>query len=264
MHYSQITFIIPAYKRAHFLIQALRSIYQQTILPQEVIVIDDGSPRPLSEKIAPLFPTVIWIRKEKNEGPSSARNMGLEKAKGKYICLLDSDDVLHPLFSQKMLWTIKKNKKEVPAVCCSKAIFTSNYQFFMKFAQSFVNTLRNTVLFTLFIKNHGYLEKEAFFAVTLSRLLIPKQLIGLVRFNEKMKNCEDWEFVLKLMYRTKIKILPKNLVYYRFDKNSFTYFERKRTGWSHYDALLEKLSPASQNHPLILGFKFYKNIFSKI
>lgn len=263
MQHSQISFIIPAYNRSEFLFQAIRSIYRQTIQPFEIIVVDDSSKTPLKGLIVQKFPKVKVIRLAKNSGPSAARNRGLKAASGTYVCLLDSDDVLSPYFSQKMLTTLKAEKREVPVVCCSIAIFSQDYSIFMKFVQTFVNRLRNTVLFFLYLKNNGYLIKESFFAVTLSRLIIPRASLKMVSFNEEMRNCEDWDFILKLMQRTQIKILPKNLVYYRFDKNSFTYFERKRTGWANYDALVEKLPPSSQAHPLIVGFKVYKSIFSK-
>jgi len=89
----QITVIIPTYNRYEFLKRALKSVYAQSRLPKEVIVIDDGS-TDNTAKIIQDFPNIQYFYQE-NSGVSSARNSGVTKASYPWIAFLDSDDEWH-------------------------------------------------------------------------------------------------------------------------------------------------------------------------
>lgn len=92
-----ISVIIPAYKSSGTLRRALDSIYSQSLLPREILVVDDGSEDwEESKLIAASYPDSIYvrfIRCEKNGGASVARNVGLDASSCRYIAFLDSDDV---------------------------------------------------------------------------------------------------------------------------------------------------------------------------
>lgn len=92
---QQVSIIIPCYKQAHWLGEAIESCLNQTVKPLEIIVVNDGSPDSTSE-VAKKYPVKL-IEKE-NGGLSSARNAGIKEAKGYYVLTLDSDDKLHPEF----------------------------------------------------------------------------------------------------------------------------------------------------------------------
>ena len=87
-----LSIIIPAYNAAVYLQPCLDSIFSQEYTDFETIVIDDGS----TDNTATLlkqYPQVKVIRQE-NQGMSTARNRGIEEAKGEYILFVDSDDLL--------------------------------------------------------------------------------------------------------------------------------------------------------------------------
>jgi len=88
----RISLIIPSYNRCHFLQRALLSVLNQSHLPDEIIVIDDGSTDDTAAMLAKDFPQVIYLYQE-NSGVSAARNVGIQQATGDWIALLDSDDV---------------------------------------------------------------------------------------------------------------------------------------------------------------------------
>lgn len=98
---SGVSIIIPCYKQAHWLKDAIESCLFQTVPPLEIIVVNDGSPDNTSE-VARQYKQVKLIEKE-NGGLSSARNAGIKEAKGKYILTLDADDKLHPDFIKKTI-----------------------------------------------------------------------------------------------------------------------------------------------------------------
>lgn len=107
-----VTIIIPVYNTEQFLTECLNSAVSQTYHSIEIIVVNDGSTDE-SEKIINLFlsnySNIKYIKKE-NGGLSSARNAGLEEAKGKYVVFLDSDDRIESTFVYEMVSKIIANK----------------------------------------------------------------------------------------------------------------------------------------------------------
>ena len=86
-----ISVVIPTYNRRDLLKRALVSVFAQSLLPTEVIVIDDGSTDGTELMIAKEFPSVRYCRQE-NSGVSSARNLGIDLAKADWLAFLDADD----------------------------------------------------------------------------------------------------------------------------------------------------------------------------
>ncbi len=87
----KISIIIPAYNVENYVTRALESVLSQTIKEKEIIVINDGSTDNTLQEIKKFSSNIVLIDKV-NEGVSVARNVGLEKAKGEYVCFLDADD----------------------------------------------------------------------------------------------------------------------------------------------------------------------------
>jgi len=92
---ATVTIVVTTYNHAHYLSEALESVFRQTRLPDEVIVVDDGS-TDNPEEVTALYPRARLIR-QKNQGLSAARNTGLQAAGGTYILFLDADDRLTPI-----------------------------------------------------------------------------------------------------------------------------------------------------------------------
>jgi glycosyltransferase involved in cell wall biosynthesis len=97
----KISVIVPTYKSAAFIRETLGSIFAQTTLPDEVIVIDDCSPDQTCEIVELLrqdCPVELrLIRMEKNSGgPVGPMNAGVAAARSEYIAMLDHDDVMLP------------------------------------------------------------------------------------------------------------------------------------------------------------------------
>ena len=109
-----ISVIIPTYNRLSFLRKALISVSQQTHSILETIVVDDGSDDQTIDILGPEFPDVVFLKQD-NEGVSSARNLGIHKAKGDWIALLDSDDQwLREKTRNKSITTFKIPKYLLP------------------------------------------------------------------------------------------------------------------------------------------------------
>lgn len=113
-----ISVIIPIYKVEKELPRCIESILAQTYTEFEMILVDDGSPDRCGE-ICDRYAqedTRIQVIHKKNGGVSEARNAGLDIAKGKYICCVDSDDFVHPQYLEILYNIMQKSGADV-VVC---------------------------------------------------------------------------------------------------------------------------------------------------
>ncbi len=94
----EISIIMPVYKVEAYIARAMESVQAQTFTDYEFLIVDDGSPDAsgaIAEAYAAKDPRIRLIRQE-NAGAPAARNKALEKARGKYVCFMDSDDWAEP------------------------------------------------------------------------------------------------------------------------------------------------------------------------
>jgi glycosyltransferase involved in cell wall biosynthesis len=91
----EISVYIPAYNVAKFLPRSIESLLAQTLLPTEILVIDDGSPDDSAE-IAGRYPGVTVVRHERNRGLAAARNTAFRSANCDFVASLDADCVADP------------------------------------------------------------------------------------------------------------------------------------------------------------------------
>lgn len=91
-----VSVVIPTYGRSETLVEAIRSVADQTYDNIELLIVDDASPIPVKEHVSQVsaesFTAVRHIRHEENRGANAARNTGINAAKGEYIAFLDDDD----------------------------------------------------------------------------------------------------------------------------------------------------------------------------
>lgn len=90
-----VSVVIPAYRAAATIGRALDGALAQTRPPDEVLVVDDGSPDDLEAALEPYRGRVTLVRKP-NGGAASARNVGIDRSSGDLIAFLDADDYWEP------------------------------------------------------------------------------------------------------------------------------------------------------------------------
>jgi glycosyltransferase involved in cell wall biosynthesis len=90
-----VSIVVPTYDRAGFLIEALASVVAQTVEDWECVVVDDGSPEPVSLPES-VDRRIRLVRRPRNGGPAAARNTGLLEARGAFVTFLDDDDLYTP------------------------------------------------------------------------------------------------------------------------------------------------------------------------
>jgi glycosyltransferase involved in cell wall biosynthesis/SAM-dependent methyltransferase len=93
----RIAAVIPLYNGSKYIEAAIDSVFGQTRLPEELIVVDDGSTDDSAEIVARMSgPVPITLLRKENGGQSSARNWGVRHAATELVAFLDQDDIWYP------------------------------------------------------------------------------------------------------------------------------------------------------------------------
>ncbi|WP_436891277.1 glycosyltransferase family 2 protein [Mammaliicoccus sciuri] len=186
--YLDISVVIPYYKSYKTILKAIKSITTQTILPREIIIIDDYSNTEEDEKILNHISkndNIRVINLKKNVGPGSARNYGMNQAKGKYIAFLDSDDSWH------------KNKLEI------------QYKI-MEETSAFIST-HHTVIAGSIEKNSGKVNN-----ITISQQFIRNRFATravMLKNDEKYRFKEEKRYAEDFLLWTQILLDNKKAIY---------------------------------------------------
>ncbi len=111
-----VSVVIPCYRQARFLGEAIDSVLAQTFPDYEIVVVDDGNKPAEAQRIAKLVgryaPTdVRLVRLETNQGLAMARNVGIQEARGTWLVPLDADDRLEPTFLEATLAAVGLDPK---------------------------------------------------------------------------------------------------------------------------------------------------------
>src|SRR5689334_19611863 len=90
-----VSVIVPAYNAEQFITKTVDNVFQQTWKSIELIIVNDGSSDRTSEVLEPYLKDgrLVYIEQQ-NQGSSTAKNMGLQRATGDFIQYLDADDLL--------------------------------------------------------------------------------------------------------------------------------------------------------------------------
>ncbi len=115
-----VSAIIPTYNRARTIERAVNSVLGQSWQPIEVIVVDDGSTDQTTDILARYGDRIRLIR-QKNEGPSAARNAGIKAARGQIISFLDSDDSWLPDKVERQVKLLQATESQGVACCVCNA-----------------------------------------------------------------------------------------------------------------------------------------------
>ena len=106
----KVSVIIPAYKIADYIGEALQSVFAQTFTNFEIVVVNDGSPDTVEfeRAIEPFLDRIVYI-KQGNKGAAAARNAAIQEARGEILAFLDGDDLWLPEFLQSQIEYLEKN-----------------------------------------------------------------------------------------------------------------------------------------------------------
>jgi glycosyltransferase involved in cell wall biosynthesis len=209
-----VSIIVPCYNQAQYLDAALQSVLDQTYPDWECIIVNDGSPdhtEEVAKKWVDKDPRFIYCYKE-NGGVSSARNLGIEKAKGEYLQFLDSDDFLVKEKLELSLHQVDKNK-DFNLVISNFMMFADNPE---RTSEPFCQL--NTQMFSF--ENMLYHWNESF-SIQVQCGLFHSSLFETIRFPEDLTAQEDWVVWVRIFKRgCKVIFIDQPLALYRRNPNS--------------------------------------------
>lgn len=118
-----VTGIVPYYRAAGFVAEAVASLLGQTYPRVEVLVVNDGSFEPADSILEELGADPrVRVVTQLNRGESTARNLGARVAAGEYLVMLDADNVLEPRFVERALETLQADPELVYGTCWLRMI----------------------------------------------------------------------------------------------------------------------------------------------
>jgi glycosyltransferase involved in cell wall biosynthesis len=194
----KVSVIVPTYNRADWLKKTLSSVERQTFKDFELIVVDDGSVDHTSEVIQ-SFPDAKYLAMKKNSGVSNARNIGLNYAKGQFICFLDSDDLWDEKKLETQLFWMENN--EDSKVCYTNEIWIRN--------GVRVNPMKKHRKFTGDIFRYCL----ALCIVSPSSVMLRKVLFNEIgNFDESLPACEDYDLWLRIAVKYSFHFIDEPLI----------------------------------------------------
>lgn len=113
METGLISVIIPCYNVAPYLKRCVDSVLNNTYRNLEVICINDGSPDNSLEILNSYSDDRMTVISHENKGLSMSRNIGIERARGEFICFIDSDDWIHERYFEILIEAQKKTQADV-------------------------------------------------------------------------------------------------------------------------------------------------------
>lgn len=210
-----ISVIIPVYNVEKYIERCLISLENQTFQDFEVILIDDGSPdnsTSIIENYLKHSSLKIKFYHIKNSGVSAARNYGISKASGDFICFVDSDDTLNLDYLRTMYNCITLNNVGV-CICRSQSITENDSNLYSLTSEYTTSVLlRDEALKKLL---YGQIKAGIW------TLLIRKDCLEDNRFAEGYKYSEDLQMVWKLVASCKSLVYIHTQLYnYRIREGS--------------------------------------------
>jgi glycosyltransferase involved in cell wall biosynthesis len=198
----RISVIIPVFNLAKYIGEAVDSVLNQTCRDFEIILVDDGSTdrsREIIEGYCIQIPERVKALFMDHGGASAARNAGINESRGEWIAFLDGDDVWQPTKLAEQLKLANADPR-CNFVACAAQIYGRKRLFQAIPAQPFdfkVELLRQGCF------------------ITLSTVLIQRELLASIRFNEKLEGAQDFDFFLSLADSARLGIIRLPLVFYR-------------------------------------------------
>ncbi len=241
-----ISIIIPFYKKKEYIAQTINSVIKQSYKNFELILIyDDPDKSDLKyvKKILKNIKRKKIIINDNNIGAGLSRNLGILKAKGKYISFIDSDDI----------WKKDKLKNQLLFMLNNKIEFCFT-------SYSIINKKNSIIKFVKAKKNISYEDLIKSCDIGLSTVMLKKKLLKKIKFT-KIKTKEDYILWLKLSKKNvKMVGLDQKLVLWRKldDSLSSSVFQRVKDAIYVYNNFLKFNLIKSTYHIFLMSLNSFR------
>ncbi len=210
MKKNLISVIVPIYNVENYLEKCIDSILNQTYQNLEVILVDDGSPdncAKICDEYANKDSRVVVLHKE-NGGVSSARNLGLEKAKGEFITFVDSDDYLEPTMYEKLIQKQQLENLDIVFARYKEIYESGEVKITETALEDFCKTSNLVYTFNCSSKKeklNGETKIHDRVFCSLWRMLFKSEVLKGIKFSTKIRYMEDFVFFNEVALYSNIK-----------------------------------------------------------
>ncbi|WP_198374085.1 glycosyltransferase [Neoroseomonas rubea] len=213
-----VSVVVANFNGARHLGDALRSILAQSLVHIEIIFVDDASTDgsvAIAESFARNDPRLLIVRLPSNGGPSAARNCALALARGRWVAVVDSDDIVHPDRLRRLVAAAESVNADI--IADDLLVFRDDHRARPQ------RLLRGALAASpAWIEAHQYIRANCLFsrAVPLGYLkpLIRREVLAAwgIRYAEDLHIAEDFDLVLRLLVRgARFHVIPELLYFYR-------------------------------------------------
>lgn len=213
-----LSVIVPVYNGEKYITDTLKYICQSTYGDFEIIVVNDGS-KDRSEQLilewAKADQRIRYYYKE-NGGIVSARNYGLEKAEGKYVCFVDQDDVVQPYMFQLLIADIEHYSADFAQGNVANSEISENvdmesepFAVLKRNTKEFQDSYGALILRGDVIKTPNKVDCNIWNKIYRTDFLKENH----IKFQVFLDYEDDWLFVIETMKYAKTVILRKEVVY---------------------------------------------------
>ncbi len=207
----RVSVIIPTYNRSDLMAQAIDSALNQTRVPDEIVVVDDGSADDTQAVLARYGSPVVAIW-QPNRGVSAARNLAMERATGDILLFLDSDDLLLPRCVQRCA-EVFETKPEVDVIYTDLEIIDGNGKRLGVYSESEPGARPSGDL----------LGELAYRCITnMTSGAVRRTALKDVRFDPTLPCAQDCEFWCQLAARCQFEYIDDVLAAYRYHGDQVT------------------------------------------
>ncbi len=206
MKYPAISVLIPTYNYAHFLDEAIGSVFDQTYTNFELIIVDNHSTDNTEEVVGKYLndPRVAYYRNEKNIGMIGNFNRCLEFAKGTYIKFLLADDKFEPRLLEKFVAAMEQYPT-VSLVTCYRNTFSYSGSPLILRVLPLQGFHKGKEIAQHILNTHGWLGEP-------SSVMFKKENLKAGNFNDKYHWLGDCEMWLKQLALGDCYIIPEGLI----------------------------------------------------
>ncbi|HEY4309390.1 MAG TPA: glycosyltransferase family A protein [Pirellulales bacterium] len=201
-----VSIIIPTYNRAHLVVEAIESALSQTRVPDEILVIDDGS-TDNTTAVLERFGAPVHVLRQANRGRSAARNTGIREATSDAVLFLDSDDLLMPNCIEEFV-SVLERQPDVDVVYGNAKLIDSQGRLIALYADRMPGPRPSGHIL-------GELARRC--CLTVCSMVRRSALRG-IRFEEGMEFGEDYDLWRQLAARSNFQYVDEPLTCYRFHK----------------------------------------------
>ena len=215
---NNVTIIMATFNRAHFILETITSIQNQTYSAWECLIIDDGATDNTQEVIKPILLQDERFKyfkrtEEYKKGLPGCRNYGIDLAQGNYIIFFDDDDIVHP--QNLELCVLELSRNNVSFCRYTRGYFQDKFDYAFDYSKSYD---------TFFIdKRDVFKLLNQSLPFNSCAVLWKKECFDENRYTEHLLHAEEWELYSRILSTNIVGIsIKKTLFFARQHSNSMT------------------------------------------